>query len=57
MAKLSVIIITKNAAEHIERCLQSVNFADEIVIIDSGSDDKTIEICQQFTNNITVTDW
>lgn len=57
MAKLSVIIITKNAAEHIKRCLQSVNFADEIIIVDSGSEDNTIEICQQFTDNITVTDW
>ena len=41
---LSVAIITRNAASQIERCLASVIFADEIVVVDSGSTDGTIEL-------------
>jgi glycosyltransferase involved in cell wall biosynthesis len=41
---LSVTIITKNEAHRIERCLRSVAFADEIVVLDSGSTDATLEI-------------
>ena len=54
---LSVIIITKNEAEHIGRCLASVNWADEIIVLDSGSDDDTVEICKQYTDNVFITDW
>ncbi|HZI54894.1 MAG TPA: glycosyltransferase family 2 protein [Chitinophagaceae bacterium] len=46
MKKLSVTIITFNEEKHIERCLRSVKgVADEIVIVDSLSADKTKEIC------------
>lgn len=55
--KLSVIIITKNEAEMIEGCLQSVNFADEIIVVDSGSTDQTVEISKQYTPNVYETDW
>lgn len=41
---LSVTIITKNEAHRIERCLRSVAFADEVVVLDSGSTDATLEI-------------
>ncbi|MGF1699870.1 glycosyltransferase family 2 protein [Photobacterium makurazakiensis] len=55
---LSVILITKNEADRVERCLQSVkSVADEIIVLDSGSTDETVEICQRFTDNITITDW
>ena len=43
---LSVIIITKNEAAHIEACLASVSFADEIIVLDSGSTDGTVEIAR-----------
>ena len=42
--KLSVIVITKNEARHIADCLTSVAFADEWVVLDSGSTDATCEI-------------
>lgn len=48
MAKLSVILITKNEAENIGACLQSVAFADEIVVVDGASRDGTAEIAQRF---------
>ena len=41
---LSVAIITRNAAAQLERCLASVAFADEIVVVDSGSTDGTAEL-------------
>lgn len=54
---LSVIIITKNEAQHIARCLESVKFANEIIVLDSGSSDNTIEICKKYTANVFSTDW
>ncbi|MEQ1665908.1 MAG: glycosyltransferase family 2 protein, partial [Bdellovibrionales bacterium] len=54
---LSVIIITKNEEANIRACLESVKFADEIIVCDSGSTDKTLEICRAFTQQVFVTDW
>lgn len=42
---------------HIRRCLDSVVWADEIIVLDSGSDDNTVEICRYFTDKIYQTDW
>lgn len=44
---LSVIIITKNEEAHIVECLQSVQFADEIIVLDSGSTDRTCILAKQ----------
>jgi len=57
MLALSVIVIVKDAAKDIQRCLESVKWADEIIILDSGSQDNTLEICRQYTQNIFSTDW
>ncbi|OBU09504.1 glycosyl transferase [Photobacterium aquimaris] len=55
---LSVILITKNEADRVELCLQSIaDIADEIIVLDSGSTDETVTICQRYTDNVTVTDW
>lgn len=55
---LSVIIITKNEEDRIERCLISVkSLADEIIVYDSGSEDKTVDIVKTFTDKIWQTDW
>ena len=45
--KLSVVMITKNEAELLPDCLQSVNWADEIIVLDSGSSDQTCDIARQ----------
>lgn len=52
MAKLSVVIITKNEEEIIKECLESVKWADEIIVVDSFSTDKTVEIARQYTDKI-----
>ena len=52
MIKLSVVIITLNEEKNIGRCLESVQIiADEIVVVDSLSIDKTREICEKFKVN------
>lgn len=50
---LSVCIITKNEEKNLRECLESARFADETVIVDSGSTDKTLEIAKEFTSNIS----
>lgn len=55
--KLSVILIVKNEAERIRSCLDSVKWADEIVILDSGSTDATVSLCQKYTSRVMQTDW
>ncbi|MGD9592537.1 MAG: glycosyltransferase family 2 protein [Candidatus Berkiella sp.] len=58
MTKLSVIVITKNEAHNIKQCLESVLFADEIIVFDSGSTDGTPDICREFTHKVVITpDW
>jgi glycosyltransferase involved in cell wall biosynthesis len=55
---LSVIILTKDEETMIRRCLESVAWADEIVVVDSGSADRTTEICREFGAKVQVTaDW
>ncbi|MFH0772254.1 MAG: glycosyltransferase family 2 protein [Candidatus Omnitrophota bacterium] len=51
-ARLSVVILTKNAQDRIRDCLESVKWADEIVIVDGYSSDSTLEICKEYTNKI-----
>lgn len=53
----SVIIITRDEAHTIEACLESVQWADEIIVLDSGSRDATVEICRRYTDQVYATDW
>ena len=57
MNKVSITIITKNEEKNIERCLNSIGWADEIVVIDTFSTDRTVEICREFTDNVFQEDW
>ncbi len=54
---LSVVIITKNEEGKIEKCLESVVWADEIIIVDSYSDDHTVEIASKYTDKIFLKKW
>jgi len=55
--RLSVIIITKNEEKNIRVCLDSVAWAEEIIVLDSGSTDATVKICKQYTDKVYETDW
>ena len=58
MFTLSVCLIVKDEEEVLERCLNCVSqFADEIVVIDTGSKDKTVEIAKRFTNCVHSFQW
>ena len=57
MATISVIIITKNEEEDIRRCLETVKWADEIIVLDANSSDQTRSICLEYTDNVFNTDW
>ncbi|MFA6950400.1 MAG: glycosyltransferase family 2 protein [Lentimicrobiaceae bacterium] len=58
MAKLSVVIITLNEEKNITRCLSSVEgLTDDIVVVDSGSDDLTASICESFGVNFHTHNW
>lgn len=54
---LSVIIIARDEAHAIEDCLRSVAWADQIVVLDSGSSDHTPDIARRFTDQVFETDW
>ncbi len=57
MTKLSVTIATFNEEENIKSCLKTVkDIADEIVVVDGGSVDRTVEIAKEFNAKVTVTD-
>ena len=55
--KLSVVIITLNEELNIERCLKSVQWADEILIYDSGSKDKTLQIAKLMGARVVEGPW
>jgi glycosyltransferase involved in cell wall biosynthesis len=57
MTPLSVVVITLNAEAHVERCLKSVSWADDIVVLDSGSTDRTRDIAQSLGARVFNEEW
>ena len=53
----SAVIITLNAAAQLPACLQSVAFADEVLVVDSGSSDGTVELAQAQGARVLHRDW
>lgn len=49
---ISVVIITKNEQDRIKVCLESVTWADEIIVLDNGSSDKTTDIARKYTDKV-----
>ncbi len=56
-AKFSVAIICCNEEANIRDCLESVKWADEIVVVDSGSTDRTLAIAREYTDRIIERPW
>ncbi|HEX9158536.1 MAG TPA: glycosyltransferase family 2 protein, partial [Syntrophales bacterium] len=54
---LSVAIITKDEAVNLPDCLKSVAFASQIVVVDSGSTDGTLELARDFGCDVFVESW
>ena len=55
--KVSVCIIAGNEERNIRRCLESVRWADEIVVVDSFSKDRTYEIAKEYTDRVYQSEW
>ena len=55
---LSVIVICRNNETTLRRCLESVSWAGEIVVLDSGSSDRSLEIARELATTVRQTpDW
>ncbi|MBI3625842.1 MAG: glycosyltransferase family 2 protein [Candidatus Rokubacteria bacterium] len=57
MTALSVTVITWNEEERLRPCLESVSWADEIIVVDAESTDKTVQVAREFTDRIWVRPW
>ena len=54
---LSVALVTQNAAAQLPDCLASVAFADDVVVIDSGSSDGTAEVAARYGARVVTKEW
>ncbi|HEY3297838.1 MAG TPA: glycosyltransferase family 2 protein [Armatimonadota bacterium] len=57
MPRISAAIITKNESANIRRCLESLCWVDDIVVVDCGSTDDTLEICREFNCRVFHREW
>lgn len=57
MSRVSVTIIAWNEEDRLKACLESVGWADEIIVIDAESTDKTVQVAREFTDKIWVRPW
>ena len=55
--RLSIAVIALNEEERLRPCLESVVWADEIVVVDAGSSDKTVAIAREFTDRVLFRAW
>lgn len=54
---LSLVIIAKNEESHIVECIKSVPMADEVIVVDSGSTDKTVELAKNLGARVLYHEW
>ncbi len=57
MTPISLVVITLNAEKHIADCIRSVSFASDIVVLDSGSTDGTVEIAKNLGARVFAEEW
>ena len=56
-ARLSVVVVTQNEEERIRVCLEAVAWADELIVVDAESSDKTATIARELTDHVLVRPW
>ncbi|MBN1383309.1 MAG: glycosyltransferase family 2 protein [Elusimicrobia bacterium] len=56
MNKLSAVLIVRNEEENIKQCLESIKWADDIILIDQKSTDRTVELARAYTDKIFITE-
>lgn len=56
-SEVSGFVVCFNEENNIRRCLESLKWCDEIVVVDSGSTDKTVEIVKEYTDKIFIRPW
>src|SRR3972149_5537016 len=52
MGKISAVVTVYNEEKNIEKCLKSLKFADEIIVVDNQSEDKTADIAKKYTSKV-----
>jgi glycosyltransferase involved in cell wall biosynthesis len=55
--RTSVVVITLNEEERLRSCLESVTWADELIVVDAESQDKTVQIAREFTDHVLARPW
>jgi len=55
--KLSAVVISQNSADVMDRCLESLKFADEIIVVDACSEDETPEIARRYDAQVITNEW
>jgi len=55
--RISATVLTFNEVRHLERCLDSLRFADEILVVDSGSTDGTVELARNWGARVVIRPW
>lgn len=55
--RLSAVLIARDEEERIGPCLESLRFADEIVVVESGSVDRTVDVARRFTERVVTLPW
>jgi glycosyltransferase involved in cell wall biosynthesis len=54
---ISATVITYNEEDNIRDCLESVKWVDELIVVDSFSSDRTVDICRQYTRHVVQQPW
>jgi len=57
VSKISGLVITFNEERHIRPCLESLSWVDEIIVVDSESSDRTVDIAKEFTELVFIRPW
>ena len=56
-ARLSVVVVTLNEGDRVRACLESVSWADELIVVDAESQDKTASVARELTDHVFVRPW